>query len=116
MVCHRLWGLCWCWGGGSWDLVGARTLRHTGSMHGQVMQVIAGSGLSDKQLLQAFNEVDADGNGKVDYEEFLAGQTQLRKWKQKKKPSKHRKSTTAGGEHRHSASPAKDPALRDGQR
>ena len=85
-------------------------------MHGQVMQVIAGSGLSDKKLLQAFNEVDADGNGKVDYEEFLAGQTQLRKWKQKKKPSKHRKSTTAGGEHRHSASPAKDPALRDGQR
>ena len=64
----------------------------------------------------AVEAADIDGDGKVDYEEFLAGQTQLRKWKQKKKPSKHRKSTTAGGEHRHSASPAKDPALRDGQR
>ena len=69
-----------------------------------------------KNKCEAIERREAERRSIDERKRKVAGQTQLRKWKQKKKPSKHRKSTTAGGEHRHSASPAKDPALRDGQR
>lgn len=57
------------------------------------MREIAGNGLSEKQLRQVFVEVDTDCNGLVDYDEFLAGQHQLRKWRQKKKPKGRRRTS-----------------------
>tara|TARA_B100000768_G_scaffold170378_1_gene176734 strand:- start:72 stop:194 length:123 start_codon:yes stop_codon:yes gene_type:complete len=39
-------------------------------------------------MLKAFEECDKDGTGNIDYREFLAGQTELKKWKQKRKPKK----------------------------
>jgi len=56
----------------------------------KVMTVIAGEGVSDGSLLKAFEAVDTNSNGKIDYAEFLNGQQELRKWKQKKKPKKKR--------------------------
>ena len=32
--------------------------------------------------------VDKNGSGQIDYNEFLAGQQELKKWKQKRKPQK----------------------------
>ena len=57
----------------------------------QVMREIAGKTLSDKQLQEAFTAVDTDGNGMVSWDEFLEGQQELRKWKQKRKPKSRRK-------------------------
>ena len=57
----------------------------------QVMREIAGKTLSDEQLQEAFTAVDTDGNGLVSWDEFLAGQMELRKWGQKKKPSRRRR-------------------------
>jgi len=57
----------------------------------QVMREIAGKTLSDKQLQEAFAAVDTDGNGMVSWDEFLEGQQELRKWKQKRKPKSRRK-------------------------
>ena len=54
----------------------------------KVMRILAGEGLSDSNMLKAFEECDKDGTGNIDYREFLAGQTELKKWKQKRKPSK----------------------------
>ena len=54
----------------------------------QVMKVLVGDGLSDSNMLKAFEFCDKDGTGNIDYREFLAGQTELKKWKQKKKPKK----------------------------
>ena len=54
----------------------------------KVMKIIAGEGLSDANMLKAFEECDKDGTGNIDYQEFLAGQTELKKWKQKRKPKK----------------------------
>ena len=54
----------------------------------QVMKVIAGDGLSDSSMLKAFEFCDKDGTGNIDYREFLASQSELKKWKQKKKPNK----------------------------
>ena len=54
----------------------------------KVMKIIAGEGLSDANMLKAFEEGDKDGTGNIDYQEFLAGQTELKKWKQKRKPKK----------------------------
>ena len=54
----------------------------------KVMKVIAGEGLSDSNLLKAFEAVDKNGSGQIDYNEFLAGQQELKKWKQKRKPQK----------------------------
>ena len=56
----------------------------------QVMREIAGKTLSDKQLQEAFTAVDTDGNGMVSWDEFLEGQQELRKWKQKRKPKSRR--------------------------
>ena len=56
----------------------------------QVMVEIAGNGLSNKNLIQAFEAVDTNGNGKIDYNEFMAGQQELKKWRQKRKPKKPR--------------------------
>ena len=44
--------------------------------------------MSDANMLKAFEECDKDGTGNIDYQEFLAGQTELKKWKQKRKPKK----------------------------
>jgi Ca2+-binding EF-hand superfamily protein len=52
------------------------------------MRIIAGEGLSDANMLKAFEQCDQDGTGNIDYQEFLAGQTELKKWKQKRKPKK----------------------------
>ena len=60
------------------------------------MQKIA-PGLDDKQLRQAFAAVDSDGSGGLAIEEFVEGQVELKKWKQKRKPKK--------GEPRGSAKP-----------
>lgn len=57
----------------------------------QVMREIAGKTLSDEQLHEAFSAVDTDGNGMVSWDEFLEGQMELRKWRQKKKPSRRRR-------------------------
>ena len=57
----------------------------------QVMREIAGKTLSDEQLQEAFSAVDTDGNGLVSWDEFLEGQMELRKWRQKKKPSRRRR-------------------------
>ena len=54
----------------------------------KVMRILAGEGLSDANMLKAFEECDKDGTGNIDYREFLAGQTELKKWKQKRKPKK----------------------------
>ena len=54
----------------------------------QVMRIIAGEGLSDANMLKAFEQCGQDGTGNIDYQEFLAGQTELKKWKQKRKPKK----------------------------
>ena len=54
----------------------------------KVMKILAGEGLSDANMLKAFEECDKDGTGNIDYQEFLAGQTELKKWKQKRKPKK----------------------------
>ena len=59
------------------------------------MREIAGKTLSDEQLQEAFTAVDTDGNGLVSWDEFLAGQMELRKWRQKKKPSRRRRRTEA---------------------
>jgi hypothetical protein len=61
----------------------------------QVMREIAGKALSDKQLQEAFSAVDTDGNGMVSWDEFLEGQQELRKWKQKRKPKSRRKTAEA---------------------
>ena len=52
------------------------------------MRILAGEGLSDANMLKAFEECDKDGTGNIDYREFRAGQTELKKWKQKRKPKK----------------------------
>lgn len=54
----------------------------------KVMRILAGEGLSDANMLKAFEECDKDGTGSIDYREFLAGQKELKKWKQKRKPKK----------------------------
>ena len=54
------------------------------------MVEIAGEGLSNKNLIQAFEAVDTNGNGKIDWNEFLMGQQELKKWRQKRKPKKHK--------------------------
>ena len=59
------------------------------------MREIAGKTLSDEQLQEAFRAVDTDGNGLVSWDEFLEGQMELRKWRQKKKPSSRRRRTEA---------------------
>ena len=62
--------------------------EHAGVSPPQVMRVIVGEGLSDSNMLKAFEECDKDGTGNIDYREFLSGQTELKKWKQKRKPVK----------------------------
>ena len=71
----------------------ALRLRRKRAVHGrppppQVMRILAGEGLSDANMLKAFEECDKDGTGSIDYREFLAGQKELKKWKQKRKPKK----------------------------
>ena len=55
------------------------------------MREIAGKTLSDERLQEAFTAVDTDGNGLVSWDEFLAGPMELRQGRQKKKPSRRRR-------------------------